>query len=198
MSNRIARYCFCTECEQLVGESVKMVRWFEMDFCDVKCLNKYMHKNAVCCNHCKTALTTKKVHVIKSASKSLASSNSKVNNGADMISMSNVSPFETLYFCSTDCVNQHKAILKHCDYCSTIVSAKSSGGNQQMIRYCSEECYLLHEMNCGKNAKCQKKCSQCGEQKNIIKRLIVGGVKHNICSIECCIEFEAQQNVDFG
>lgn len=196
MSNQIARYCFCAECEQLVNESVKMVRWFEMDFCDVKCLNKYIRKNAISCDHCKTELTTKKIHVIKSASKLSTGNNSKVNNGSDMISISNVSPFETLYFCSSDCVYQHNAIAKRCNYCS--ITTNAGGTQKTSVVYCSNDCFSLHEMNRGKNSKLKQECSQCGEQKNVIKRLIVRGIKHSICSVECCLEFEAQQNVDFG
>lgn len=203
MASHLMRFCYCAECETVVGESVSMVRWFESDFCDIKCLSKFIRKNVTECIECHTQLTTQMIHAIKAISPTTPASKMKqsIVEKKEIMQFSSVSPFTAIYFCSGPCMDAYKMKNWICQYCSILSPRKSSQANESITGksvFCSEECQKLMYICRSGNLFLVSSCAQCKKKKNITAQCVIDNTEYLMCSAACRLELELERNVNLG
>lgn len=203
------RFCYCGECEAVVEETVTMVRWFESDFCNTKCLNKFIRKNATACHECRKELAAHPIHAIKSINATAAEPHSveSMVDGQPTLAFASAPLFATKYFCSADCLRAHKVKAVMCEYClkPTVAKAKATSGagaveagGHRNVAFCSEECRLLMQMSYNNHRLFVGVCDNCAKKANITQRCLVDGIDYTMCSFGCRFEFENKNEVNLG
>lgn len=187
-----------------------MVRWFESDFCNTKCLNKFVRKNATACHECRKELATHQIHAIKSISPTATEPHSveSMVDGQPTLAFSSASLFAAKYFCSADCLNAHKLKAVMCAYCLKPTVAKAvpvpsgsaavEAAAHRKVAFCSEECRLLMQMSYNNHRLFVGVCDHCAKKANITQRCLVDGIDYTLCSFGCRFEFENKNEVNLG
>lgn len=208
MAGRLMRFCYCAECETVVEESVNMVRWFEYDFCAIKCLNKFVRKNIGNCTECHTKITIQSIHAIKSVSPTATfarlvhEAGPSTSTQPPSLVVSNASQFTAKYFCSAPCLNAFTLKTNLCDFCRTQLPGNKGQANneagQQTATFCSATCRMLMQVCSTFNQLFVGKCVQCGEKGNITQRCLLNDTEYLICSPKCLFDFEVVKDVNLG
>lgn len=201
MAERIKRFCFCGECEDVIEETAKTLRWFESDFCNSSCLNKFTGKNAINCLECEQNLANGQIHAIKSANVKAIPLDYAASSidGQPILSVSSSSLFSTKYFCSINCLNVHKVKNIMCDYCMNpmVSQATNRSGTKENV-FCSNECRVLMQMSYNNNELFVGICDYCTKKGNITQRCLVDDIEYMMCSLNCRFEFEIQHEINLG
>lgn len=203
MAGNLMRFCYCAECKTVVEESVSMVRWFESDFCDTKCLSKFLRKNVTECIECHAQLTTQMIHAIKSFSRLAPAPkmSQSIVEKKEIMQFSDESPFAATYFCSVPCMDAYKMKNCLCQYCSMPTRRKSSPANETTTgksQFCSEECQKLMYICRSGNLFLVSTCAQCEKKKNITAQCVIDNTEYLMCSAACRLNLELKKGVNLG
>lgn len=175
----------CFQCECIITDSSHKLKWFEKDFCNVECLNKYYRESIVECVECKTPLSTgRKIHVVQTANE---------------YSESNW-PLKDLIFCGSECVNRYKSKHILCAFCSKEIELETEQTSEthRMTTFCSPKCEGFMNIHLGVMSVPQAKCSTCSEIKEVQLGMLLDGIKYVACSEDCFSDFKENINVKSG
>lgn len=180
-------FIFCAECDQIVNETIDTIRWFELNFCALKCFGKFYRKNAIVCHECESPLTSKKIQVRKLPNYSDTKSNTAAGQ---QVVLSSSSILDSIYFCSPKCLEGFENRVQLCKFCGAL-----SSSNQP---FCSEKCRYL-TIACNANtASGVGVCGECHEKNNIVVRMMVDNQKYIMCSSRCFEDFIKKNDLVLG
>lgn len=181
--SKLQTFIYCAECEHIVKETISTVNWFELNFCAIKCLNKYQRKNTTKCFECNHQLTTQKIHVHKSPP--------AVGTVAVTPGIVSAQPIlNTFCFCSSKCLKRFKNRMHFCKYCFAITPANQS--------CCCDRCQHLMRICQSKDVRVNGKCSQCNSIEDIVVWATIDGQKYSFCSNGCFQNFTRKKEVELG
>lgn len=180
-------FIFCAECDQIVNETIDTIRWFELNFCALKCFGKFYRKNAIVCHECENPLTSKRIEVRKLPNNPDTKSNTAAGQ---QIIVSSSSILDSIYFCSPKCLDGFENRVQLCKFCGAL-----SSSNQP---FCSEQCRYL-TLACNANTRSgMVVCGECHEKKNIVIRMTIDKHKYYMCSSRCFEDFMKKNDLVLG
>lgn len=164
----------CAQCQQMVFDNSHSVRWYDVDFCSLKCFRVYFQCMFRVCATCQNAFSDAKIQIYHSAHSIFA-------------------------FCDANCMETYRYLNVPCSFC--YVQCSKNGRSARTIgkkKYCSLHCIKASgriigmKFTGGQCYMCSKKRGTTYQVKTEQENL------WSICSNDCLKLFELHAKVKLG
>lgn len=164
----------CAQCQQMVIDDLHSVRWYDVDFCSLKCFRVYFECMFGVCATCQNAFTDGQMQIYHAAHSIFA-------------------------FCGADCMDTYRQLNDPCSFC--YVQCSKNGRSARTVgkkKYCSLQCIKADGRIIGKIFS-GGQCYMCSKKHGIAYQVRTEQENlWNVCSNDCLMLFELDAKVKLG
>lgn len=165
-------YFTCAQCQQMVFDNSQSVRWYDVDFCSLKCFRVYFECMFRLCASCQSTFTDGNMQIYHSAHSIFA-------------------------FCNANCLNTYRYLNDPCSFC--FVQCSKNGRSARTVgkkKYCSLHCIKANGRIIGTKFT-GGQCYMCSKKRGTTYQVKTEQENSwSICSTDCLRLFELHAKVE--